>query len=493
MSVIHLCVVQPAGRPADQLHSLAGLDLALLLRTALRQTGRGPVTLAKNRLRDDAVNLVIGAHRAVDPAAWSDAACVLVNAEPLGQGASLGSPLSPHYLRLLQEMPVLELDAANLPMHAAVAVGPVAALHPSIDAARAAPHMAEARPLADRAIELLHIGRLTPWRVQRLQALQALGVRVARMDAAVHGPERDELVRNARAVLLLPETPDGRPDVVLAMGALALGTPVIAELADATALDPLWRETLLCLSPERSAEVFGPDTWQQAAGQAALLARLQATLDAHRRHDVSAEWRSFDTLIDQAVQRQAARAPRAAPDRLNADMAAQGHRHGWLNLSDDAALRPDVTVSLAADPATDMTLDALLVRDAGHHAQIDLGVQPLDGSIASRRTFDHALTLLRPGGVLVLRAAGLDADETRARLAAQTDAFWLGGWFRHRLTVDALLGLDARGLPTREPRPAWQRVVLRKVETSLAERTLARVAREDYALDSALDDASNHA
>ncbi|MGY0195187.1 hypothetical protein ACWA7J_08930 [Leptothrix sp. BB-4] len=481
MPAIHLCVVQPAGRPAEQLQALAGLDLALMLRAALHQSGRGPVTLAKNRLRDDAVNLVIGAHRAVDPAAWSDAACVLVNAEPLGQGASLVSPLSPHYLRLLQEMPVLELDAANLPMHAAVAVGRVAALHPSV-AALAHGHDARPdRPLPDRAIELLHIGRLTPWRVQRLQALQALGVRVARMDAAVHGPERDELVRNARAVLLLPETPDGRPDVAIAMGAMALGTPVIAELPDVTRIDPLWRETLLCVSPDRSADVFGPGHWNQPA----LFERLQAGLDAHRRHDLGAEWSAFDALVEQVAQAQASRAPRAAPDRLNADMAHQGHRHGWLNLSADAAWRPDVTVSLAADPAGDAALAALLAREAGRHAQVDLGEQVLDASVATRRTFDHALTLLQPGGVLVLRVAGLSPAQARERLAAQTDAFWRSGWFRHRLAVDAVLALDAQGLPTRTATPDLLRIVLRKVETSLAERTLARVAREDYALDDA--------
>ena len=48
MSVIHLCVVQPAGRPADQLHSLAGLDLALLLRTGL--AGKGVLQLAQELL-----------------------------------------------------------------------------------------------------------------------------------------------------------------------------------------------------------------------------------------------------------------------------------------------------------------------------------------------------------------------------------------------------------------------------------------------------------
>ncbi|MDP4299682.1 hypothetical protein [Leptothrix discophora] len=473
MHAIHLCVVHPAGRPAEQLQALAGLDIALMLRTALQRSGRGPVTLARNRLSDTAVNLVIGAHRAVDPSAWTDAACVLVNAEPLGQGGSPLSPLSPHYLRLLQEMPVLELDAANLPLHAAVATGQVTLLHPSVAAAPSA-DLAH-RPLADRAIELLHIGRLTPWRIQRLQALQALGVRVARMDDAVHGPERDELVRNARAVLLLPEDAQGRPDSVTAMRTVAQGTPVIAELADSTRIDPLWRETLLCVSPDRSADVFGAATWNQPA----LFARLQAGLDAHARQSTDGEWAAFDALVAQAAT---TRRARPAPDRVNADMARQGHRPGWLNVDPDALRQPDHLLGLADPADTHAAVAALLAQRAGQCAQVDVGTLALDDSPALRRTFDHAMTLLQPGGVLVLRAPGLSPGQVRERLAAQTGAFWRSGWFGHRLALTSTLALDACGLPSREAVPHEVRVVLRKVETSLAERTLARVAREDYAL-----------
>jgi hypothetical protein len=132
-------------------------------------------------------------------------------------------------------------------------------------------------------------------------------------------------------------------------------------------------------------------------------------------------------------------------------------------------------------------LAELLAQRAGQFAQVDLGPQLLDDGPALRRTFDHALTLLQPGGVLVLQASGLSPAQARERLAAQTGAFWLSGWFSHRLGISAVLGLDAQGLPSREALPQEVRIVLRKVETSLAERTLARVAREDYALDDLLD------
>jgi hypothetical protein len=57
----HLCIQQPVG----YVHSLGFLDQARYFRWQLRRLGRD-VTLAKNRLRHDAVNLVFGAHLGFD-------------------------------------------------------------------------------------------------------------------------------------------------------------------------------------------------------------------------------------------------------------------------------------------------------------------------------------------------------------------------------------------------------------------------------------------
>ena len=54
---IHLVVMQPVG----YLHSQGFLDQARHVRWQLRRLG-ATVTLAKNRLREDAVNLIFGAH-----------------------------------------------------------------------------------------------------------------------------------------------------------------------------------------------------------------------------------------------------------------------------------------------------------------------------------------------------------------------------------------------------------------------------------------------
>jgi len=58
---IHLCIQQPLG----YVHSLGLLDQARYFRYQFRRLG-AEVSLAKNRLRHDAVNLVFGAHLGFD-------------------------------------------------------------------------------------------------------------------------------------------------------------------------------------------------------------------------------------------------------------------------------------------------------------------------------------------------------------------------------------------------------------------------------------------
>src|ERR1051325_9144980 len=61
---IHLAIIQPAG----YVHSLGFLDQARYFRHMFRRQG-ATVTMAKNRLREDAVNFVFGAHLGF-PADW---------------------------------------------------------------------------------------------------------------------------------------------------------------------------------------------------------------------------------------------------------------------------------------------------------------------------------------------------------------------------------------------------------------------------------------
>src|SRR5882757_3248755 len=107
---IHLCIVQPGG----YVHSLGFLDKARYFRHQFRRMG-AEVSLAKNRLRHDAVNFVFGAHLGFDASQRERHACIFVNLEQMGVG---GAQVPADYVRLLGGSAVVDYEPANVAAYA---------------------------------------------------------------------------------------------------------------------------------------------------------------------------------------------------------------------------------------------------------------------------------------------------------------------------------------------------------------------------------------
>src|SRR5688500_18295171 len=107
---IHFCIVQPLG----YVRSLGLLDPARYFRWQFRRFG-ATVTMAKNRLRHDAVNFVFGAHLGFDATLRERHACVIVNLEQVGAG---GAQVSQAYMDLLKTSAVVDYDVDNVPAYA---------------------------------------------------------------------------------------------------------------------------------------------------------------------------------------------------------------------------------------------------------------------------------------------------------------------------------------------------------------------------------------
>jgi len=187
LPVVHLCIVQPVG----YLHSLGFLDQARFFRHQFRRLG-AHVTLAKNRLRYGALNFVFGAHLGFDVELKKRYTCIFVNLEQLGWG---GNPVAPEYLKLLSTSAVVDYDAANVSAYTS---------HPNdvpLVSFAHAPYLngAGAPELEKRPIGLLFFGSLNERRTSLLSEIEASGHKpvVAR---GLYGPERDDLIRQARAV-----------------------------------------------------------------------------------------------------------------------------------------------------------------------------------------------------------------------------------------------------------------------------------------------------
>ncbi len=470
---IHLCVQQPEG----YVHSLGLLDPARYVRYQLARLG-AEVSIAKNRLRHDAVNLVFGAHLGFDAALRERFACIFVNLEQLGDG---GAQVSPEYLQLLAGSAVVDYDADNRAAYAREAsdVPVVPVLH--------APYLrpADGVPLEERPIDLLFFGSMNPRRRAWLDRIEALGLSVSMFDRPLYGTERDRFIGQAKAVVNAHFYESSRFEQIRVAHCLSLGTPVISERTVATRPHDAFEDCVLWLEGDDQLEQFFREDFatpayfdlarealarfaqaDPIAAYADLLAFSTAFAAAHHARRPAGQWQP--TLINLGV--------------------ARGYRAGWLNLDASdrvgADLVLDLSMPLALPFATSTSATGPLLLAAGSVDAID--ARDLPASVRDLPTFmGQCLALLRDGGELHVdlpapasNAGRFPASHVRSldrgSWSAFIDGFWELGWVEHRFEMGRLSHLDVEGRECGRDAAVRMQVILLKTETSPLQKMLAQ-------------------
>lgn len=469
---IHLCIVQPLG----YVHSLGLVDPARYLRYQFRRFGAS-VTMAKNRLRHDAVNLVFGAHLGFDADQRRRQACIFVNLEQLGAG---GAQVSPAYLQLLRSSAVIDYDAANLSAYAAdpadVPVVPMGF----------APYLVPEQALAleSRPIDLLFVGSMNPRRKAWIERIEAHGVQVSQFDAALYGEERDAFIRQAKAVVNMHFYDSGRFEQARVSHCLSLGTPVIAERASATRPHPAF-ESCVSWVGDGEIESFFADTFKSPA----FFDRARQQIEAFARFDPAesyADALAFAAGFGRAHHERRDTAP-WQPTRIHLG-SGKDYKSGWLNLDVLDRALPDLVLDLSQPLQLPLAVESassgtVLLRPGQAEAIVANNVLEHVADLPCLMT--NCLALLRPGGRLLIEvpyehAATAWQDPTHLRALNEnswlyyTDWFWYLGWFEHRFAIEQSVYLDLELREAPRERAAFMRVVLQKVETTLRERMTAR-------------------
>jgi hypothetical protein len=477
LSAVNLSIVQLPG----DVHALGFLDQARYLRYHLGRLGVA-CRLSKNRLYRDRLNVVLGAHRGFDPQLAELFACVILNLEQIG---SNGAQLPPAYFDLLRTLPSIDYDPANQRAYAAARPGPCLRL---LDA----PYVRAGHafvPLQERPIDLLFFGAVNERRLKLIQQIEAQGCSVTLFDQPLFGPERDQLIGQAKAVLNLHFYETGRLEQTRIAHCLSLGTPVISE-----------RKFDASIPAEFDAAVFWVPGESLAASVAATLTAPDFYPAAERK---IAQFRSVDALapllpvvdfLTVVAKESLPKQRTAAPImRLNVQ-CGKDYLPGWINTDVVDSSHPDLLLDLSRPLSLPVclhspTLGQVTLSDgclAVVHAR-DALQQVADLPVL----MTNALALLAEGGVLAVEvpheralAAWQDPRHVRAMnensWACYTDQFWSLGWFSHRFAVSHFEYLDQRRAPCERERSSHMRVLLRKVATSLQERMAARTMGGDF-------------
>lgn len=474
---VHLCIVQPVG----YVHSLGFLDQARFFRYQFRRLG-AEVTLAKNRLRHDAVNFVFGAHLGFDPSLRKRYTCIFVNLEQLGYG---GNPVAPEYQALLASSAVVDYDAANVPAYT-----PYVNDVPLVSFAYA-PYLGgvEVASLEERPVGVLFFGSLNERRIKLLSEIEASGHKPL-VIGGLYGPERDHLVRQAKVVFNCHFYESARFEQARVFQCLSLGTPVVSERTDNTKPAPQFEDAVFWVQAGELRDFFAGRL--QDAG---FFTEARRKLDNFRAHDIGVQYAdalAFAAGYQQVHSRGIDRTP-WRPTHLNFG-SGKDYKPGWLNVDVAERAQPDVVLDLARPLAFPLRLESPGVGPIELHAgslQLIYANNVLEHVADLVQLMTNSLQLLAPGGQMLIevpyeRAPGAWQDPTHVRAMNENswiyyaDWFWYLGWFEWRFEIKQMVFLDAGLKECAQGSAHFMRVLLAKVATTLAEKMTARTMQAGF-------------
>lgn len=483
LPAIHISIVQPMG----YVHSLGFLDQARYLRYQFRRFG-AEVSIAKNRLRHDAVNFVLGAHLGFDASLRQRYSCIFVNleqVEPLGEG---GASLPMAYRELLRSSAVVDYDARNVPAYA-VDVNDVPVV-PLLFAPYLVP--AQTIPLTDRPIDLLFIGSMNAQRQAMIERIERQGVPVTVFDSPLYGPERDAYILQAKAVYNAPFYDGKRFEQARVSHCLSLGTPVISE-RPAQAQPHEAFEACVSWVDDGNREVF----WGAHYASAAYFQEAEQQLARFSLADpmeAYADLLAFAAGFGRIHQQQRDQMP-WQPACINLG-SGKDYKTGWLNLDVVERTQPDLLLDLAQPLSLPLQVDSptlgpvVLAEDSIELINANNVLEHVPDLVT---LMGNCLRLLKVGGRFEIevpyeRAPAAWQDPTHVRAMNEnswvyyTDWFWYLGWFEHRFEVQASSYLDLKLQPCGREQASFMKMSLCKVETTPKERMTARTLQSDLNL-----------
>lgn len=475
---IHLTIMQPLG----YVHSLGFLDQARYARYQFRRLG-AEVTIGKNRLREDAVNIIFGAHLGFPSSLKQRYTCIFFNLEQLGEG---GAKVSDDYMHLLKSSAVMDYDERNLAAYGCKP-GDV-----PVVSFQYAPYLArqDVLPLEDRPIDLLFFGSMNERRQAFIQRIEACGWNVSMFDQPLYAEERDHFIRQSKAVFNCHFYETSRFEQARAFHTLSLGTPVISERTVRTQPPQAFENSVTWVSEETIDSFFANEfmlsTW---------VAKAHGQMDEFADHDPLQDWALANEYACALADMNSGFVSKVwRPSQLAIGLHGEDcYQPSWWNVNTCANVEPDSVLDFSAAMNfpihTRTTGGGRITVEANSIEKIKLMTDRMDPSHMPQ-LLCNALTLLQTDGCLQLELPLLRQPEVTKQMSLEElvlRAPWMSLVVQPgrlvngcKFEITALSWLDSRSQPCAEAHARGIRVELKKTEITLHEQSMSRIFKVDF-------------
>ena len=478
-SRIHISICQPPG----YVHSLGFIDIARYARHQFRRLG-AEVSIGKNRLREDSINIVLGAHLGFTTELLQRHVCVFWNLEQLGQG---GASVSAEYLALLSKSAVIDYDHRNLAAYGCREgeVPVVTFMH--------APYLRQpAVALQERPIDLLFIGGINDRRAKLIERVEAAGWDVTLFDGPLYGEDRDHFIRQSKAVFNCHFYETSRFEQTRAFHVLSLGTPVISERTALTSVPAQYEQAVEWVNNETLEAFFRHEFMTPG-----WISRAEQQLGHFAEQDDLPKWQvalQYCQAYREMREQSDARLGRVwTPTRLNLG-SGKDYKAGWLNVDILERAKPDIVLDLSQP----IEWPVQMPTEGGGEVRLEEGSLE---HVYANNVLEHVpdlvslmtniLKLLKEEGIFEIevpyeRAPSAWQDPTHVRAFNRqswiyyTDWFWYLGWYAERFVTQSFSWLNQRSEVCEEFEASFMRVTLQKTSTSAHERMIARTMHPEF-------------
>ena len=429
---INVCLMQPPG----YIHALALLEAAEYVVAKSREVGF-EAGLSKNRILPTGLNIVFGAH--INPKSQLNLGSnvVIFNSEQLPEQSAW---INADYKQVLNQYYIWDYSDFNL----------VKVKHDRKQVV-CFYHADALNRLVTAAVpeyDLVFYGSLNERRKKILNALREHhGLKVLDF-FGLYGPERDDLLTNASALLNLHFYDSQIFQQIRAFYPLINGIPVISENFPPESAPSIYMDTVFTPGAE-PFEVFVAGLLKDREGFAA---RTQKNTDAFRR---SLDLEGFSRALTETVrgvlsQSQASGSHgrsgvSSVPTRMNIG-SGKDYRPGYLNVDINQSTNPDLVFDLTSISEFPVTVNSHVYGEIVFmEASLDeiVAIDVLEHIPDLERFMTHCLALLKEGGRFEILVPydlshGAWQDPTHVRAFNEhswlyyTEWFWYLGWFEYR-------------------------------------------------------------